>query len=243
MPTVRDCMALSDIDPDLDEAATTWYLNHMQDKEKQNGLIYDSELWTGEDRRTALWWMYLSTNEDSTVSYQFKVNDVERYIDIDLRSLGDTATTLSIKPEIDISFQSGSETIHGLVKPLNGKALVEIELTANVRKKFDPESKEYRKLSNKIAVQELVYSLVLNNEPDDKPEKYRYELIMNMPIEENFRSLVATVIDAKRKLTHGIATTYIDGSYLLVADIELEEGKGGQPIMFPFSSSFFIPTL
>lgn len=245
VPTVRDCMMLADLNPEQDEAATTIFLNNQQDKDKQNGVIHDSLEWTGEDRRTALWWIYIATHDDTKLSYKFVIDDEDRYIDIDLKNLGDTATTLSIAPQVPITFKAGSEEHTAVVKPLNGYALEQIEATVLQRDQFDVSSTQYRKLSNKIAMQEIIYSLSVDSEPEDKEksEEYRYQLVMNMPLEENFRSLVAEIVAAKRQLQHGLLTSYLDGAYMLVANVDAGGESGEQPLMFPFQNHVFIPTL
>ncbi|MCG3884095.1 hypothetical protein I3271_05295 [Photobacterium leiognathi] len=245
VPTVRDCMMLADLNPEQDEAATTIFLNNQQDKDKQNGVIHDSLEWTGEDRRTALWWIYISTHEDTKLAYKFVINEEDRYIDIDLKNLGNTATTLSIAPKVAITFKAGDTEHSAFVKPLNGYALEQIESTVIQRNQFEPDSVQYRKLSNKIAMQEIIYSLSVNGEPDEREEaeEYRYQLIMNMPLEENFRSLVAEIVAAKRKLQHGLLTSYLDGSYMFIANVDVGGDSGEQPLMFPFQNHVFIPTL
>ena len=244
IPTVKDCMTLADLNPDLDEAATTVFLNQQQDREQQGGIVHNSQEWTGEDRRTALWWIYLATHEDTTVSYKFVVNGQDKFVDIELKNLGDTATTLSIKPEVPITFMVAGVEHKALVKPLNGHALEEMELTTNQRQSFDVDSTEYRKLSNKLAMQELVYSLVIDSEPTGKEqaEEYRYQLVMNLALDTDFRSLVAEVVAAKRKMQHGLMTSYVDGVYLLVTQVNFEGENGETPIMFPYQNDFFIPT-
>lgn len=243
VPNVEDSMAIADLNPDLEEAATTAFLNNQQDKEKQGGKVFDSALWTGEDRRTALWWIYISTHEDTTLPYRFTVNGEEHYVDLDLRDLGDTANTLSIAPVVPITFQAGDQEYKAKVRPLNGRALEEIELTRIARAGHDENSGRYRTLSNRIAMQELIYSLSIEGEPDDQKEaeEYRYKLVMGMALETDFRSLFAKVVEARRKLTHGLATSYKDGVYLMIANVELQEGRGKEPLMFPFQASNFLP--
>ncbi|MEC6832955.1 hypothetical protein VXS06_14405 [Photobacterium toruni] len=260
VPTVRDCMMVADLNPEMDEAAATVFLNNQQDKEKQGGVIYDALEWTGEDRRTALWWIYIATHEDTKLAYKFVINGEDRYIDIDLKDLDNTATTLSIVPKVPITFKAGATEHTAIVKPLTGYALENIEVTALQRDQFDVDSVQYRKLSNKIAMQEIIYSLVIDGEDEaiktakkdnenisrsdiEIAEEYRYQLIMNMPLEDNFRSLVAEIVAAKRKLQHGVLTSYMDGVYSLVASVDLGGESGRQPLMFPFPSNTFIPTL
>ena len=244
IPNVQDCMALADMDPELDEVATTAFLNQQQDKEKQSGIIYDSIEWTGEDRRTALWWIFLATHTDTTLSYKFNVNGQDRYIDVDLKGLGDTATTLSIDPKIAITFTASGTEYNAFVSPLNGRALEDIEVTYNQRKNHKSGSVEYRKLSNKIAIQEIVYSLQIIGEPSDQEqaEEWRYQLIMSLSLDTEFRGLVAAIVAAKRRLRHGLMTSYSDGVYLLITTAQLTEDEGEQPIMFPYQNRFFIPT-
>lgn len=244
VPLVDDCMMLSDMDPEKDEAATTQFLNKIQDTENPNHVWYDSADWTGEDRRTALWWLYISTHNDKSLSFSYQVNDETKVLDIDLTELGDTAITLSIKPEIPIEFTCGELSYTGHVVPLNGRALEQLEHLQILRRSFPDNSLDYRKLSDKISIREAVYSLKIDGEPDNFSDAldYRYKIITSMPLDFCFRSFMAKMIDAKRKLTHGLLTTYEDGIYYLVASVELEEGKGLEPFMFPFEHSAFLPT-
>ncbi|UTM60411.1 hypothetical protein L4174_023800 (plasmid) [Photobacterium sp. CCB-ST2H9] len=243
-PDVSDCMLIADQNPHLEESATTLYLNTLQDLKKQ-GSLNDSAFWTGEDRRTALWWIFINSNEDTTVSYRFSENEEDVYLDLNLVDLGDTAVTLSRKPSVPIEFDYADEVVKAEVVPLNGQSLEAIELTRLERGQHEKESIEYKQLTSKISMQQLIYSLRIKGEPDDPDDAAdkRYSIISKLKIGTEYRSLMAKVHQAKKLLVHGLATTYHDGVYLLVVERELKEGEGVRPLMFPFQCDHFIQTL
>lgn len=69
VPTVEDGMMFCELDESNEEASTTQFLNHLQDGAK--GDFSDSGAWTGEDRRTALWWIFMSTSELGTIPFSY----------------------------------------------------------------------------------------------------------------------------------------------------------------------------
>ncbi|GAL07950.1 hypothetical protein JCM19237_330 [Photobacterium aphoticum] len=177
--------------------------------------------------------------------YQFTVDGKEVNIDIDLRELGNTSSVLSIAPEVPIEFEVNGRKLNAKVVPLNGHAMEAIEMARVSRSNHEPNSVPYRKLSNRIAMLEMTHGMRIDGEPPllEPAIEYRGKLIMEMEIDTEFRAFFAAMTAARRKLTHGLATVYKDGVYLLVTMRELAEGKGEQPIMFPFQANNFLPAI
>lgn len=242
-PEVAHCMKLSDLDADRDEAATTLFLNMLQGN-NDSATYVNSQEWTGQDRRTALWWIYIATHEEKKLPYEFDIEGESIIHDIDLLELGEHTSVLSINPNIPILFNSNGTEYSGTVSSLNGHHLEQIELLRISRQQYKPGTASYNRISSQIAIREIVYAVCIEGEPENRDEahKYRFEIISKMDIETEFKPLIIRIDDAKRQLIHGLPTVYEDGRYYLVANIELKEGEGVKPSLFPFIYSSFFPT-
>ncbi len=248
VPTVDDAMLFAELDESQEEAATTQFLNHVQNLEKQ-GQVNDSAKWTGEDRRTALWWIFIATqdNPTTTVSYPCEHCDGVHYVDVHLPDLADRSTVLLKKPQEVIECDVKGQLIQGIkVTPLNGESCEAIELLRNIRDSFDSDSLDYRKANREMMLTELAHTLTFPDEPLEEAIDYRIDQIRSMAIDTEFRSLCAKVEIALRSMRHGLLTQYHEGRYMLVADrtpCEQEEGDESKLLLLPFRNNDFIPSL
>ncbi len=154
IPTVEDGMLFAETLPEQEEAVTTEYLNHIQDVDKNKGkTLFDSGEWTVEDRRTALWWIFIASRDLPIQTFSYKCNfcGEKHYIDLNVVELGNTSVALSVKPERKIEFHANAEVFDGVVKPINGYAAEHLETLRNLRDEHKKGSLEYRKRDNQLA--------------------------------------------------------------------------------------------
>ena len=254
-PTVQDALNFCELNPSLDESSTTSYLNDLQDI-KAGESNHDSGYWTGEDRRTALWWIFISSQTDTTVTYSTICSHCKGtvYHDINLVDLGGNAVILQKEPKKEIKFESNNQSYSAVIKPLTGYALEHIEQLRIIRNECKTE-KEKRKLSNEMAITELAHSL---NDVTDQPKgnnesfEYKKQLISSMAMDSEFRPLIAMVELSLREMRHGLLTKYMDGTFHLICSVdgcpcnknesEAQEGNS-LLLLLPFRSFDFISTL
>jgi hypothetical protein len=70
MPQVKDAMSWSNASPDTEEANVTRYLREML----LPGQNSDPITWTVQDRWTALWWIFINSRLDPTVTRNMSVS-------------------------------------------------------------------------------------------------------------------------------------------------------------------------
>lgn len=250
VPTVKDSMDFSELNPAMEEASTTLFLNQLQDKEKYpDGKILDSGLWTGEDRRTALWWIFIATREDPSisVSYQCESCGETHYPTIPLPFLGETSTALSVPPAKGITFKADGKEYSATVKPLTGYALEHIEQIRMPLADTCDERIEKR-IHNEAAIAELIHTIEVEGQPDDHNKAFLWKkgLIEGMETEREFRPLAAKVEQSLRALRHGLLTKYKDGRYYLVTETAgCDSAKEGSSmtLLLPFHAFNFISSL
>ncbi|UTZ44601.1 hypothetical protein [Vibrio campbellii] len=250
VPNVEDGMEFCELNPDYEEANTTQYLNHLQDKEK--GEFSDSSYWTGEDRRTALWWIFIASSELGTIPFSYECAHCKEkhFADLDMRSLMDTSTVLSKLPELTIKFTVRGQPYSANVSPLTGEALEYIEQLRNIRDQYEEDSKEWKQAANNMALNELAMTLTFPTQPKDKNEALEWKLntIKSMHLRTEFLKLSALVEQELRTARHGLLCEYNDGRYHLVSQISQCKKvveKGGEAVrtlLLPFRADDFIAT-
>ncbi|CAH0543054.1 hypothetical protein [Vibrio marisflavi] len=253
-PTVEDGLLFCELNEEQEEQNTTQFLNHIQNLDKQGGKLNDSLYWTGEDRRTALWWIFIATQELPTaaVSYECEHCKEEHYLDVNLAELANTATAVKALPKSEITcFIAGEQVSKIKVQPLNGAACEHIETLRNIRDQYAYQSIEWRKADTEMTLTELVHCLTFPNQPSDQDEalNWKLERIKGMALDTEFRTLYAQVESELRTMRHGIMTQYKDGRFLLVSNQKncsaaVEAGEDqSKLLLLPFRHNDFIPTL
>lgn len=254
VPTVDDALTFSDLSEDQEEMHTTQYLNQLQDVSKQNGKLYDSAEWTGEDRRTALWWIFISTKEypEITISYQCDTCEEQHYIDINAHTLADTSTAVTKLPNYQFNAHVNGGIIEGIrVHPLTGKSCEELETLSNNIKAIPAGTADRKRADVSQKIIEIAHHVTFPNEPEDRKEaiEYKTSFIRKMAVDTEFRSFFANVEKGLRLQRHGLLTRYAEGQYMLVAQHPncakaIEAGEEQSKILLvPFQANQFIATL
>jgi len=120
-PTMADVFGVAEVSIFQEEAATTLWLNRLQPSDS----FYDSKLWTADDRRLLLFWLFIHTHKDTRITLAFECPCGETHTDIvDMRKIGEEYSSINGRPEREFEF-SGEPMI---TRPLSGADAEELEL-------------------------------------------------------------------------------------------------------------------
>lgn len=248
VPTVSDCLDFCDLRPELEETCATDYLRQLQEGEVSNPAE-----WTAHDRITALWWIYVSITQDTTVVYNYQCSHCGQHhtASIDLVDLDDNAISLAREP-----FVKGEVTCNGRKHsarfvPLDGVAMMALE---EKRLELDGANEaDTRRIKAQIKVLEVVHSFRLDEHkgmPRAQADAARMAMVCAMNAAEDYRPLVAKCLLTAAELRHGLATEIADGEILLISPpihCEAHEGEEGAApatnLLMRFRGSNFIPEI
>lgn len=248
-PTVDDCLNFCDVRPELEEACATDYLQLLQE-----GKVSDPAEWTAQDRITALWWIYVSITENSTVVYNYECSHCgQRHTAvIDLVDLDDEAISLARPPFVAGSVLFKGRELPARFVPLDGFAMMALE---EKRLELDGASEvEAKRIKAQIKVMEVAHSFRLPEEHKtltrEQAAAARMAMVCSMDAATEYRPLVAKCLLASGELRHGLATEVIDGEILLISPpIHCEAHEGEEDaapattLLMRFRGSNFIPEI
>lgn len=245
-PTVKNALDYSSYNGDDDEATTTQYLNDMQ-----IGTINNSAEWTVQDRRTALWWIFINSRPDAVMSYSYECRHCNEphHIDIDLNDLASTVEFLVVPPFVTVDIPTQGVQTNWTLKPLTGRGAAMLErMRVALPEKSDP---KYRSEINRMRIAEIALCTSLPDDPEDYEEaaNRRFDLIDSMALETEFTPLVAHIQLMQRDLRHGLLMTIESGSSrLILPEQSCEkpnmEGAALTTILHvPFLNREFIPSI
>ncbi|HBT4785494.1 TPA: hypothetical protein MB364_000793 [Klebsiella variicola subsp. variicola] len=236
-PTVKDALKYTDLNPAEDEVTTTEYLNAMQD-----GEVNDSANWTVQDRRTALWWIFINSRPDPVMTYSYECRHCgeAHHADIDLNDLAETAELLTVPPYIKTQVPVKGAMTSWTLKPLSGKGA---ELLERMRASL-PEMKtpEYSAAIARMRIAELALCTALDDDPEDFTEaaNRRFDIIETMALETEFTPLVARIQLMQRDLRHGLLMAIERGtSRLILPPQKCKNAKEGADV----STTLYVPFL
>ena len=247
-PTVEDCLDFCDLRPDLEEACATDYLRQLQE-----GEVSDPAAWTAHDRITALWWIYVSITEDTTVVYNYECSHCGQHhvATIDLVELDDNAISLARPPFVQGVVTCKGRELPARFVPLDGVAMMALE-----EKRLElagADDADAKRIKAQIKVLEVVHSFRLDEHkamPREEADAARLNLVRSMDAAQDYRPLVAKCLLAASQLRHGLATEILDGEILLISPpIYCEEHKGEEgpatatTLLMRFRGSNFIPEI
>ncbi len=226
-PTVQDCIDFAGLREEFEEQSTTKYLNQLQPSP-----INDSKYWTAEDRRTALWWIWININEvgsTTAISYKYDCQHCEKEHahNVDMRELDHGVKMFQKLPVEGFSYlDNDDKTVKYSVKPLNGLAVEYLELLRFNRLEVEPESDKYKQLSAEIRVAEIACVMEFDDELERELEgdalpfndkiDARLKRLMSLPISSKFAHIANDVTLALADLRHGLDCTITDGQIRLI---------------------------
>lgn len=242
MPTVADSMRYSDSAPEQEEVTTTDYLNALQE-----GALNDSDLWTAQDRRTALWWIYINSRTDTvtTFSYECQHCGNTHFHDCDLRTLAQTAELLTEEPYRLVTIPVKGEQKEWTLKPLDGRGMRMLEKMRYMLP--EPNDPEHKQAVRRMRLAEMALHTGLEDDPDNFEEaaNRRFDIIEQMSTDTEFVPLVANIQIMQRELRHGLEMNINRGAVSLVlpphhCDAEGKEDRATR-LLVPFRPGSFIP--
>ncbi|HHX8098759.1 TPA: hypothetical protein ACVNRE_001612 [Escherichia coli] len=244
-PTVKDALKYSDLNPAEDEATTTEYLNSMQE-----GEINDSANWTVQDRRTALWWIFVNSRPDAVMTYSYECSHCgnTHHADINLSDLAQTVEILIVPPYVKTNVPVNGVPTDWILKPLTGKGA---ELLERMRASLpDMKSPEYSAGVARMRIAELALCTALEDDPEDftQAANRRFDIIESMALETEFTPLVARIQLMQKDLRHGLKMSIERGtSRLILPPQHCKNAKEGADVTttlyVPFLNREFIPSI
>lgn len=256
-PTVGDYRYFAGLDEHLEESITTQYLNRMQIAELyDDGKIRDSLQWTGEDRRTCLFWIYMNTRERTVLTQSYDCKHCSerhaRQIDaVDLvQYLIDTDHSMTEKIQV-------AGVKKGYIQPLRGDAMEFIEALRNERDMFEEDTPEWCLAHTDLRLYETAWSIKFQDDDPsktrDEQAKARFDYLLTLNPEKQYKPLAAQVRKSLSEMRHGLMSEYHEGEIRLVtpphecpnANQNRKEGDElvETILLMPFHYNEFLPTV
>lgn len=257
--TVSEAIDFSSIDPECEEEATSLFLEKVQEK----GTYSDPRLWTGEDRRYALFAYYVHTSGYQTIplKYLCSICGQEHTQDIELAAIWNDYTP--IKGDAFREFPHDGHNV--TVRPLNGRDLEDIEkyrydlllaqekLEANRNKLNSQEIKHYeteirakKVRMNMLRVISCIDMKYLDENGTPQSRRGQVESVIKAMDAKVFERFMKRVDDALIDMRHGLRTTYIGGRiFLEIPDVRCDSHpeEPGVLLRYPFRFGDVIPTI
>jgi hypothetical protein len=98
VPTVQVCIDYADLSPDIEQEIATGYLDRLNSAYDGSDKSMSSLYWTMQDRKAALYWIFLYVSDDTVMSTAYKCRCGETHnIELDLQDLAEQVTIGEIK--------------------------------------------------------------------------------------------------------------------------------------------------
>ena len=255
--TVSDAIDFSGIDPDCEEQATTVFLERVQERDTYS----DPRLWTGEDRRFALFTYFVHTARDRSVplKYTCGICDEEHTVDIKLARIMDTYTPIQGKAFREFVHYGHNVIVH----PMLGRDLelletyrYDLRLTEEKLENDGLTASELRQMTEEVRMKRVRMGLFrimccidlpfldANATPESRRPQVE-EYIKQLPAGV-FGEFFQNVQEKLREMRHGLKSALIDGRiYLQIPDVRCENvpDAPGVVLHYPFRPFSIIPTL
>jgi len=262
--TVAEVVKFAEVHPAMEERATTEFLNTIQKPES----FSDSQLWTAQDRRLMLMWVWLQTTDDTTrpVSYDCNHCSQKHAWRQDYRELASKYRPIQGKPEREISVTVGDVTISCISKPHFGADMMDLEVIRHRRDRLcktdkdgnyimpDPDSPEgmrWRVQNAEYLVRLMAYQLYFPGHEKLTAEERRaasFEKVSALPA-PLFTALSKANVEAQREMEHGLPSVLVDGQLNLimpphVCPVKAKEGAERSTVLHtPFRYVDYLPNL
>ncbi len=241
--TVSDAIDFSGLSEHMEEAATTLFLDRLQDKAKWT----NPKDWTAEDRRFALFWYWLNTEKDHDIALTFDcpVCGEQHTQLINYRQFADTYKPIEGRPEREREFQGKKIT----VKPINGAGMEALETLRTVVSLSEAEhgkdSGQARQARTRLALTELVLMVRWEDEPKENGQAIRERRIEQMTITD-FQDFATTVYSALAEMKHGLDCEVTEGKVVLLSQpikCPNRPQEVGTRLRVPFRIDKYIPRI
>ncbi|WP_163836772.1 hypothetical protein [Spartinivicinus ruber] len=235
--TVKEMLAIADVQPELEEQITSEFLNQLQAPETYS----DARQWSGDDRRLAVYWYALHTLPDTQMTLSYTCPSCSKSLNyrLDLRDLADNNTTLKGKPYREIAFKG--ETLQ--IKPLTGEALEQLETLNLALNPLTPNTADYRQQKAEIRLAEIRYCLDFAEQHVDDEGKKQWLLQLTA---SEFAQLTQLISEKLTELQHGLPSVMHDGKLQLTTqvpacDCEAQTNNPYLTLFFPFRDFCQLP--
>lgn len=243
-PTVDDALSFLEADPEMEEQITTNYLDTIIIK---TTAPENNAEWTANDRRTALWWIFINIMPDAelTFSYECEHCGQVHIEDINLMLLDEEITTFNELPALSRKLMFDGRSIDVKSQPVTG---VGAEMLEEYRYDLIQaiEDDETRKVEL-VRAKMKVLDAALNIDIDGKNTEEKASLINSMSIPEMMQFFVF-IEEVKQATSHGLHSQLVDGKYHVVSPAlpcQANDAKEGVStrLLINFRSFDFIPTV
>ncbi|MEY8773033.1 hypothetical protein AB6T85_21730 [Erwinia sp. ACCC 02193] len=242
--TVEESLEFGDATAETEEEFTTRYLNTVQ-----IGEVNDSAMWTVQDRRAALYWIWMNTRMKHGHSLSYTCGHCHQLHQhtFDMKDLGGELELLQVPPRIEVSIPVNGKPVEWILKPLDGRSMERLQAMYNRLPMKD--SPAYRNELKNVRLVEIVLQTQLKDDPEDFEQagEKRYSLIKTMEEYTEFAPLVASVRTMQESLRHGLPIVIQDGQPMLYAPPHVcpEKAKEGvrltTRLYFPFRAIKYLP--
>lgn len=238
--TVEDAIDFSELDPALEEEATSVFLDRMQAKDKYS----DPRLWTAQDRRYALFMYRLNTEDYDSIpmTYFCSACQQEHTVSIKYMDILEGYAPLEGKPLRDVVHEGHAVLVH----PLVGRDLEILEKQRILMDEAHSE-KERRRAKAALALNRILFCIDIPHLKEGASELERRgdvkKYVLGMSPRE-FKEFAEKIDDALSSLRHGLPTSYRDGKVVMQTPmVYCPEGKSsdGVSLLYPFRAFNFIP--
>lgn len=255
-PTVEDYRYFAGAAAWLEELTTTEFLDRLQDKERyRDGQIKPSIDWTGEDRRTALFYIFISTRTDTVIGQEYTCKHCGKphRRKLDLLDLGVNFFDAQRSMIDKVQFNKGDEVIDGYIVPLRGHAVEHLEELRNARDDHEEDSREWNIAHVDLRLYEVAYGLKLKGEDKALTERERadsrFKMLLQIDPEKEFKKLRAKVQLTWAEMRHGLYSEYMEGEIKIRTTEHICPNHNGQEggdikstlLLMPFHYKYFLP--
>jgi len=229
-----------------EERATTKYINDLQSKETFSDSLY----WTMQDRRAALWWIYIHSKYDLGLTALYACDrctksenqrrlaehvenggepadyqpiSIRHAVDYNAKDFADSYNVLPIQPYQETKIFIDGAAYNGKLMLLNGYAAEKLESMLEMADETDNDEAREGILKS-LRVARICYQFSLEGEPDDIEAalQYRWAKLNEMTAGGEFEELVAKIALMNKELAHGLTMKVEDGrSFLRVPRLGL----------------------
>lgn len=242
--TVADAIDFADVDEGHEEEVTTLFLSRVQDGES----FVHPEIWTGEDRRLALFWYWLHTEKDTAAPLKYDCQHCgeEHTFVCEFRDLAKRYTQIKGKAERELKINGEK----AFIRPLSGRDLeyleklrLELEVVG-VEKGVN--SGEFKKKAAELRFKKFLCHIHFNR-PDDDAKKFKEKSDKFLAMQgTEFTKIAQSVADHLEDMAHGLESEIADDGqiYLLSPPHKCPNAEGKEAktqLRVPFRNIDHIP--
>jgi hypothetical protein len=199
VPTVQVCIDYADLPTDVEQEVATSYLDRLNEGYDSSDPLTSSLYWTSQDRKAALYWIFLYITEDTvkTMSYECSCGEVHQ-VDFDLQDVADQVVVGNLARSPVLTMGSGLEY---RIVPLRGWSDLHLE---EMRLQLDTEATKEELADLKVMRTLLQFHpLDVTNKSPNEIIEYLVGLKETLTIKE-YRSISSEIQSYNESNTFGL---------------------------------------